>query len=81
MGAPQHDALEAGLSVGGLALPELAHITVSARYLNSDRRERTEIQRTLKRTTPTGRFSSSSRENQAAGRATATSLFPSGSRR
>jgi hypothetical protein len=43
--------------------------------------KRTEIRRTLKRTAPTGRFSSSSRDDQAAGRATATNLFPSGSRR
>jgi len=35
----------------------------------------------LRRTAARGRFSSRSRENQAAGRATATNLFPSGSRR
>jgi hypothetical protein len=60
---------------------ELTHITVSASCSNSHQHKAHRNPATLKRTAPTGRFSSSSRKNQAAGRATATNLFPSGSRR
>jgi hypothetical protein len=35
-GAPQHGAPDAGLSIRGLALTELSHITVSAGYSNRD---------------------------------------------
>ena len=39
MGAPQHGSPDAGLSIRERAITELAHITVSAGYLNSDQRE------------------------------------------
>ena len=39
MGAPQHGAPDAGLSIRGLALTELAHITISAGNSKSDPRK------------------------------------------
>jgi len=39
MGAPQPGAPDAGQSIRGLAITELAHITVPERYSNSDQRE------------------------------------------
>jgi hypothetical protein len=67
MGAPQRGAPDAGRS------RRATRIATGSKRIESGER--------LNRTAPIGRFSSSSRENQAAGRATATSLFPSGSRR